>query len=342
MSDLPGGDRSAAAARRSHLNGIRLRALVAEHLGEEGVAAAEQFAPGAALVHDDRAWVYLDERPADRLGAAMAWALRKQAAALNVVAASGTGQLARRASQFATPISVWHADERNLWPAVAEPVVTPEPAPEHHRRFVEVMAAAGVEPVEEHGVLAGEVLGLEVCRVVDDRFTSTTRLEVGVGAHDREAFTMLHGDEPTPEALARVAEVVRSHRRLDAPPHPLNRFGRERLLRSMLIADPGVVGAVRLSPAQPPVPRPNLKDPVPCVATGATPDGTPLVVVCSTGVELDLIPYAADGRLAVATLEPEGDQPWQLVVVTPKRDRLAVTEALAAQLREPAWLVSLD
>ena len=51
--------------------------------------------------------------------------------------------------------------------------------------------------VVEHGVVTGEVRGLEVCRVVDDRTTGDgVRLEVGVGAHDREAFAIIHGDVP--------------------------------------------------------------------------------------------------------------------------------------------------
>ncbi len=60
----------------------------------------------------------------------------------------------------------------------------------------------GLHVCVEHGVLVGEVRGLEVCRVVDDPHLGTTRLEVGVGAHDREAFQMLHGDVPAIELLA--------------------------------------------------------------------------------------------------------------------------------------------
>ena len=78
------------------------------------------------------------------------------------------------------------------------------------------MLDADVDVVVEHGELFGEVLGLEVARVVVDE--DGTRFEVGVGRHDREAFAMLHGDLPTPEALARVVATVRQHRRPDAAP----------------------------------------------------------------------------------------------------------------------------
>ena len=54
----------------------------------------------------------------------------------------------------------------------------------------------------EHGVLLGEVDGLEVCRVV--LVDGVAHLEVGVGRHDREAFALMHGDVPPAEALVGV------------------------------------------------------------------------------------------------------------------------------------------
>jgi hypothetical protein len=332
-----------AAARHSRLVGLKLRALVRDHLGVDDVPEPDAFAPGAALVHDGAAWVLLDAEPERRLGAALAWAVRAGASQLHVVADTATGVLARRAEAFAFPISVWHAQERSLWPAVAEPLTVAAPAPAHHRALAHLIVAGGAEPVEEHGVLAGEVVGLEVCRVVDDADLGTTRLEVGVGAHDREAFTMLHGDVPTEASLARVVEAVTVHRRPGAGPHPLNRLARERLIRSRVIADPSIVGAVSLSAFPPPVPRPNLKDPVPCVAAGVDASGVPIVVVCSSGVDLDLVPYAADARAAHDSVGPGvSGSGSRLVIVTPSRDRLPVVDEIADQLRQPATFVSLD
>lgn len=330
-----------AAARRSRLVGIKLRALVHEHLGDDSIADPVGFAPGAALLHGGAAWVLLDQGSASRLGAALAWALRAGATSLDVIAEEGTGVLARRAAAFSFPITVWHADGRSLWPAVAEPIAPSVPVPEHHRDLIAVIEAGGADPIEEHGVLAGEVRGLEVCRVVDDVDLGTTRLEVGVGAHDREAFTMIHGDVPTVESLARIVDVVTEHRRVGADPHPLNRLARERLIRWRVIAEPELVGALSLAPAEPPVPRPNLKDPVPCVAAGVDGAGGSVVVVCASGVDLELVPFAADARAALEGAHP-GVGGTRLVIVTPSRDRLPVIGSLADLLGQPAEFVSLD
>lgn len=310
-----------------------------DHLADDTVPAADEFAPGAALVHDGAAWVLVAERPGSRLGAALAWAVRHDADAVHVIAEEDTGLLARRAAEFELPVTVWHADERVLLPAVAEPMTEPPTPPAHHDEFRSLIRRAGAEPAVEHGVLVGEVRGLEVCRVVDDPHLGTTRLEVGVGEHDREAFQMLHGDVPAVDSLARIVETVAEHRRVDAPQHPLNRLAAERFLRWRLIDAPGLVGMTAVAPAQPPVRRSNLKDPVPCVAVGTDAAGARSVIVCTTGVDLEAIPYAADARLAVETAEPGvAGEGLGLVVVSPARDRFAITETLAALLVRPPEL----
>lgn len=325
--------------RRRQLLGAKLRALVGDHLGT-AVGDADDFAPGSALVIGAEGWVYLDEHPAERLGTALAWAVRREVDALHVVAESGTGTLARRAAEFELPISVWHAHERLLVEAVAERVPPPPPVPDRHESFRALIAEGGAEPLAEHGVLVGEVRGLEVCRVVDDPHTGATRLEVGVGEHDREAFEMLHGDVPTAESLARVVATVAGYRTPGAPQHPLNTLAAERLLRWRVEQEPAIVGAKVVAPAQPPVPRRNLKDRVPCVAVGASHAGDPLLVVCSTGVDLDVVPYAADARLAhgEAGVGPRRE----LVLAMPSRDRVAIVDEIAALLRQPASFVSVD
>jgi hypothetical protein len=325
----------AGSERRARLLGLKLRALVRDHLADETVGESVAFAPGSALLHDGAAWLLLDEQPIRRLGAALAWATRSGAGALHVITESGSGVLARRAGELTTPITVWHADERTLLPAVSEPFAPERPVPANHVQFTELIEAGGAEPVAEHGVLAGEVRGLEVCRVVDDQ--GQPRLEVGIGAHDRDAFAIMHGNVPPVEALAGVVRKVEQHRRLDAPPHPFNRLARERLLRWELVRDPASIGATALAAVAPPVPRSNLKDPVPCVATGR--DGERMVVaVCSVGVDLDLIPFAADARLMTEAHGTGHDV--RLVVVTPERDRVKVTEQLAGLLRRPCELAT--
>lgn len=337
MSD----DRS-DAERRSRLVGLKLRALVRDHLADESVGEATAFSPGAALRHGDAAWVLLDQRPGMMLGAALGWMLRSGASSLHVIAEEATGVLARRAEEFAIPISVWHADGRTLLPAVPEPLLAASSPPAHHEELRDLIVSAGAEPQVEHGVLFGDVRGLEVCRVLDDPYLGTTRLEVGVGAHDREAFQMLHGDVPTTESLRRIVEIVLQHRRPGAPQHPLNRLAAERFVRWRVLDDPSIVGATTMEVAEPPVPRTNLKDPVPCVATGTDAEGRIVIAVCASGVDLDAVPYAADARLAVEAAAPGAGGGTRLVLVTPARDQVRVIGELAGLLRRPVELVAVD
>ncbi len=321
---------------------MKLNALVRDHIGrvpatDAVLAEAGRFGRGAALVDDGTAWVLLDEQPERGLGAALAWSSRQaDVREVAVIAEASTGLLARRAALFTTPISVWHAVERVLVPAVAEPypaVANIDPAHEVWRRAI---AEAGAEPVEECGVFAGEIRGLEVCRVVTDAYTGETRLEVGVGVHDRESFLMLHGNRPTVEALADVVEAVVAHRNVDAPLHPLNRLGAERFLRWQVVQQPERVGAAQLRVADPPVPRANLKDPVPCVAIGESLSGEPLVVVCSVGIDLDLVPFAVDARQMHL---PDAHEA-AVVLLVPERDASPVTRRLAEQAVGPVRIVT--
>ena len=154
---------------------------------------------------------------------------------------------------------------------------------------------------------------------------------------------MIHGDVPTVESLARIVDAVERQRLLDAAPHPLNRLGRERLLRWRAIEEPSLVGASSLRVASPPVPRTNLKDPVPCVAVGDDAEGRPLVAVFAAGVDLDLVPFAADARAAHDDADPgAGGDGSRLVIVTPSRDRVPVIVEIAGRLRQPASFASLD
>jgi hypothetical protein len=319
-------------ARRSALLGLKLGTLVRDHAGEGSVVSGT-MPGGAALVRDGEAWVLAEDAPARSLGGALAWMRQQGASALHVLAEAETGLLARRASAFSVPVSVWQVSGRSLSPAVpSPPAVAPPPDPAA-AGLVDLIIEGGAEPIVEHGVLAGEVLGLEVCRAVVDPLTGAARLEVGVGQADREAFQLLHGDVPPVEALREIVERVSRHRQVGAEPHPLNRLAGERLLRARLASTPSLVGATSLRPGQPPVPRPNLRDPVPCVAAGEDVDGRPLLVVCSVGVDLDLVPYAADARLT------DGRAEVRLVLAVPERDASPVTQALAGMLREPAELV---
>jgi hypothetical protein len=312
---------------------VKLGALVRDHLGGGEVQLG--VLPGfAALTAKGAAWVLADERPERALGPALAWARQQQLTELHLLAEDGAGILARRAAALRAEITVWQIDGRELAAAMPSPFAESPPVPDELLPLRSLIIEGGAVPNVEHGVLVGEVAGLEVCRAVLDPFTGEARLEVGVGAHDREAFGLLHGSIPTVEALAAVASNVAEHRRRGADPHPLNRLGAERLLRHRLTESPALIDLAELQPAEPPVARENIKDPVPCVASGRRGDGADVIVVCSTGVDLDLIPFAADARNALAPTA-------ELIVVVPERDRYPVTIDAARLLASPAALVGL-
>ena len=321
-----------AAARRAALLAAKLAALVRDEIGVDTPIDVAGFGGGAGAVVDGSAWVLLDEHPDRSLGGAIAWTIRRGAGSLRVLAERGTGVLARRAEMFTLPIQVVHVDGRARIPAIAEPLPSVVAAPDRHLSFREVIEAGGARPVEEHGILIGEVHGLEVCRVVDDPVTGDARLEVGVGAHDRETFQMLHGDRPTVEALADVVRSVTEHRSVGAPQHPLNLLAASRLLRSRLIERPELLHAASIRAVEPPVPRANVKDQTPCVAiaTVRAADGGPSMdvpVVCTTGIDLEVVPWATD----VARVYGQ-DRVW---IAAPARDVIDIQERLAALARVP-------
>jgi hypothetical protein len=287
----------------------------------------------------------------------VAWAIRHAAGAVALLVDQDHGRLARRAERLEFPVRVWAVDGRRLVAADPEPLpIAPQPDPEHVA-LMSAIAAAGATPIVEHGVVIGEICGLEVCRVVDqpttghliefsdpDLITVTAGqaggpvgdqvgIEVGVGPNDREAFRLLHGHLPTPEALAQVVRSVADHRRVDAPQHPLNRLARERFVRWRLEQEPDRCGLALVVPASPPVPRPGLNAAEPCLAGAVDHRGRAIQVVCSSGIDLDLVGFVAD-------VQPSSDDP--VMVVIPSRDRVAVTEDLLGLLAEPVQLVTID
>jgi len=313
--------------RRSRLLGVKLAALARDHLALVGEPVS--FPGGAALATPPRGAVLAEEEPARSLGPAIAWSLRHDVDELHLLVEDGAGHLTRRAGAFSSPPAVRWVRGRELHAVDSEPAPVPAPPPSAALAFAPQLEAAGCDVRLEHGAVAGEVLGLEVARVVEPA-DGPPRLEVGVGRHDREAFAIIHGDLPTDAALRDVVAAVWEHRRADAPEHPLHRLAAERWLREVVLADPGLVGATALDAAEGPAPRPNVKDPWPAVASG---DG--VVVVCSVGSDLDLVPFAADARLA------HGGDGVRLVLVVPARDDYPITREVNALLREPAEIVTV-
>ena len=307
---------------RTRLNAVKLATLVREHLGTAEFTPHE-FAGGAALVHGAQGWVLVDTLSghAPGLGGPLAWAHQRGVTEVHVVADADAGVLARRAAGFRLAVTVWSVDGRSLIPATPEPLTMSVPAPAHHLQFLDDIVGAGAEPVVEHGVLAGEIEGLEMCRVVDDPDTGEVRLEVGVGAHDREAFQMLHGNRPAFEPLSTVADAVRRHRQPLDPSHPLGRLALERALRARLVRTPALIGATSVVTAPPPVPRRNLKDATPCAALAIV-DGEQVAVVCSVGIDLDAVPFAVDTCAVLGVTRG--------LVVMPSRDAMPLQHRLAA------------
>jgi hypothetical protein len=206
--------------------------------------------------------------------------------------------------------------------------------------------------VVEHGVIAGEVRGLEIARVVPVAAGSPLlaagaagpdgwQVAVGVGHHDREARDEMHPDEPLAESLDRVVGLVRGLRVAGAPRHPANTLARERWLRAILVAHPGLVGAVSLYAVPSPLPRVDLRLPAPAPAAGIDVAGAPVVVVASVGVDLDLVPTAAEARLLWDLARPDGTPAARLVLVVPEGDDYPVTRELAAGLAAPAEIVTV-
>ena len=71
------------------------------------------------------------------------------------------------------------------------------------------------------------------------------------------------------------------------------------------------------------------------IAHGRDQAGHEVVVACSVGVLLDLVPAAADARAALA---PDA----RLLLAVPERDAHPVTETLAKRLLHPAHLVPIQ
>jgi hypothetical protein len=325
------------AARLASLRRAKLGALVQQQWGSGSQPRPASFAGGAALVDGSAAWVLIDDGDARRLGAALVWARRQGVDHLDVLVETAAdpqaaGVVARRALEFTAPAAVWAVAGRDLTPAPPAPVPVLDPVPDGAAALAGVLVEHGADPVVEHGVLRGEVLGLEVARVVPG--DGGWRIAAGVGRHDREARTEMHPGHDPLAALDQVVADVRAWRVPGVRAHPANTLARERWLRSVIVAHPELAGAGSLRPVAPATIRVDLRDGVPAPAVGIDADGDALVVVCSTGVDMDLVPSAADVRR-------RENPSARLVLVVPESDAYPVTRELAAALREPATIVAI-
>jgi len=326
---------SVDADRLRHLNEIKLRALVRRHLDAPIELVSVAAGSSAVLRAGDELWLHPAGEPERALGRALVLLARYSPAVLHLVLDEESPLDARRAAVFNRPVKVWRVDGTALVPVVAGAVTSPADPPvgEATRLLVEMLEAAEVDVVVEHGLIIGEVRGLEVARVRVDA-DGRTNLDIGVGRFDQEAAALIHGDKPTAVALADAASLVRSLRAPDAAPHPVNRLARERWLRSQVLADPALVGLDELGAISPPVARRNVKDPAPAAAIGIGPGGEIVLVMCTVGIDLDWVPIAADLVLR--------ERPERIVTVLPPRDLLSVQHELASLLPVPVRFVTLE
>jgi len=266
-------------ARRRQLHATKLRSLAGEYLDGSIEDVVGNDYGALATLSDRRVVALAEERPERALGGALASAVRSAANEVHIFAAGSGDVLARRAQLFSGSVTVWEISDGLVTPAVLPAVAIGKAAP-HVPELVSILEESGLEVVTEHGIIVGEVAGLEVARIISDEHGD--RIEVGVGAHDREAFALLE-----------------------------------------------------LTTAPPPVQRMNLKEAVPAVAIGRLPQGDDVVVVCGVGIDLDLIPFAADARLF---LDPQAT----LMVVVPQRDAHSILYKLSDQLIDPAIVAPID
>lgn len=312
------------------------------HIGAT-VTDITTFGGGAATMVGPEAWVLIDDQRLRGPGAALGWAQRHGATSLHVITDHSAGVTARRLEAFDFPATVWTPDGEALngvTPKPVPPAVVPSP---DELELAETSAPPGVDVVVEHGVVMLEVAGLEVARVVT--IEGTPILRPGVGRNDRDGHaTLLASEANNPDAgvatLIRVVDEVRRHRHgAAADRHPLGRMARQRWLRHHLVSNPGLVGATGLAPVEPVVPRVSVADPDVAVAVGTTTDGSAVVVACSSGIDLEFVPGAAD---ALGAASIGGVSEPELILVAPRRDLQPVTYRLAAALKAQPTVVGVD
>ena len=328
-------------ATRDVLLRAKCRALVRTRWPEivDGAATTEHDLPGGAVVLDPTsrtAFVLAEDHAGRSLGGAIVWARRHEATTLHLLAATDAPTLARRARRFTLPVTVWRVDGTTLVEALPAPH-EPDPAPDPRTEpFVALFERAGATAVAEGGILRAEVRGLEVARVEIDDTTNEPRLAVGVGKHDREAQREIRGDRQGFDELFEVVRIVAEHRIAEGAGHAAFHLSAERWLRDVVVRNPDLVGANDdLEPRPSPNPRDDLRAPAPAPAAGTDrASGGPLLVVCSVGTDLDLVPAATDAA------EADGRDPHVRFVV-PEGDDLPSTRDLVDLLAIRADLVTV-
>ncbi len=322
-------------AQRAGLERARAIALARDHFGfDETLTEVDSPPFGVVVRHEGRACVVSSSRDLGVLGGLLVWAARHEISDLDLVFEHNGGTHARRAELLAPPFRVWNLVGSSIVRAVPESLPTPHRVTPDATALVAMIERSGADVVVEDGIIRAEIAGLEVGRVVEG--PTGPLFEVGVGRFDREAAALLNDGQSTESALVKVVDRVRAHRVVGAHSHAVNRIARERWIRSMVARDPTLAGlelSTVVVPVEPIPPRLGLLEAAPAalVTSGSEP---PLMIVCSTGMDLGLVPAVAD---LVARHEPS-----EVRFVMPHRDVLPYIRQLVDRLPLPTSIVSID
>jgi hypothetical protein len=280
------------AADAGRLAAVKLRAI-APALGLDPSRVEDRDFPyGAGLVQGSRGALYVVRDHIRTIGPTLLWMQKHQLEEVDLVIEGDGGIPARRAQALTCELRVWQMQNGKLERAQPTPHLPRIEVPQSHEQFAATIQDCGALPVREHGVLTGEVLGLEVCRVVDT--PEGPKLEVGVGAIDRETFQLVNSHRTIEDSLTEVVGIVRAHRQPGAPHHPLGKLAGERLLRHRVMSEPSLIGVSTLKPVEPPIPRGGIRESSPCVAVGIDETGGSIVTVFINTVEVDLVGFSID------------------------------------------------
>ena len=286
--------------QQARLREAKLQSIVTTRWGP-GDRTGGSFPSGATVDDGTTGWVLSESGDVRILGGALAWAARADLARLWLVVEDAAdavlGDLARMASRLVRPVAVMGLDGTDPIEIGQAPMPVELGVPAGLETLIATIEVAGCDVVVEQGIVRGDWLGLEVCRVEVD--AGGPRLAVGVGRFDREITQLTYAALSAPAALARVVELISEHRRPGAPTHPMRDLCRERWLRCALVAAPSLVGATTLSPVEATVPRDNLRDPNAAMAAGLDVDGRLVVVAATVGADLGALLVADDTRARI-------------------------------------------
>jgi len=318
------------ANRRALLEQSRAEALLRNSFGLDPASLELSAAPFGVCARPsdssgNRAWIVSMSDDLAALGGVLVWLDRERPAEVDLVFDHHAGIHARRVALLAPECRVWQVEGDSVTLAVADAISPPLPRPLDAAHLEAPLVELGLEVVCEDGILRGEIAGLEVARILHG--ADGPVLEAGVGRFDREAGVLLHAGRSPVEAVADAAAQVRPHRTSGAVSHAVNRLARERWLRHLVLHDSAAFDLDLPSLVEPIPPRANLLEVVPAALLGTDGDRS-VLLVCSVGVDLGLVPAIAD-LLAV-------HRPDLVRIVVPERDRLPHLERLVSRLPLPA------